>query len=225
MANGKFVSYYRVSTQQQGRSGLGLEAQELAVGNHLNGGNWELIASFTEIESGKDHTNRPKLLEALALCRKHKATLIIAKLDRLSRNVAFISNLMESNIEFIACDFPTANRLTLHILAAVAEHEREMISKRTVEALAASKSRGRKLGWSIPSRTDGEAARAKGRAYRQAKANQYASNIQPIINQIQASGVTTLVGVAGALNARGIKSPRGGQWYASTVRNQIKRSA
>jgi DNA invertase Pin-like site-specific DNA recombinase len=142
---GKFVAYYRVSTQRQGRSGLGLEAQQTAVRDFLNGGDWRLVAEVTEVESGKG-SDRPKLAEALKLCRLHGATLVIAKLDRLARNVAFISNLMESGVEFHAVDFPQANRLTVHILAAVAEHEAKAISERTKAALAAAKRRGVKLG-------------------------------------------------------------------------------
>jgi DNA invertase Pin-like site-specific DNA recombinase len=142
---GKFVAYYRVSTQRQGRSGLGLEAQQNAVFNYLNGGDWRLVAEVTEVESGK-RSDRPKLAEVLKLCRLHGATLIIAKLDRLARNVAFISNLTESGVEFHAVDFPQANRLTVHILAAVAEHEAKVISERTKAALAAAKRRGVKLG-------------------------------------------------------------------------------
>ena len=122
MTNGKFVAYYRVSTQKQGQSGLGLEAQKEAVRVYLNGGRWKLVGEFKEVESGK-RNDRPALAEALAMCRIHGATLIIAKLDRFARNVAFISNLMESGVEFTATDFPQANRLTIHILAAVAEHE------------------------------------------------------------------------------------------------------
>src|SRR3954469_11857326 len=141
----KFVAYYRVSTEKQGRSGLGLEAQQEAVRSYLNGGGWHLMAEVVEVESGKKN-DRPRLAEALRLCRLHGAILIIAKLDRLARNVAFISNLMESGVEFTAVDFPQANRLTVHILAAVAEHEREMISRRTKDALAAAKARGTKLG-------------------------------------------------------------------------------
>src|SRR4051812_8938522 len=121
---GKFIAYYRVSTDRQGKSGLGLEAQQEAVRSYLNGGNWQLVAELVEIESGK-RSDRPKLQEALKLCRLHGATLIIAKLDRLARNVAFVSNLMESGVDFVAVDFPQANRLTVHILAAVAEHEAE----------------------------------------------------------------------------------------------------
>src|ERR1700733_1556185 len=149
MANGKFVAYYRVSTSKQGASGLGLEAQKEAVRGYLNGGRWRMVDEVTEIESGK-RNDRPALAHALSLCRLHKATLVIAKLDRLARNVNFISNLMESTVEFTAVDFPTANRLTVHILAAVAEHEAQAISTRTREALAAARARGIKLGTRNP---------------------------------------------------------------------------
>src|SRR5918997_3509645 len=145
MAQGKFVAYYRVSTAKQGRSGLGLEAQQEAERNYLNGGSWQLVNEVVEVESGK-RNDRPKLAEALRLCRLHGATLIIAKLDRLARNVAFISNLMERGEEFMAVDFPQANRLTVSILAAVAEHEAAMISARTRAALAEAKRRGVRLG-------------------------------------------------------------------------------
>lgn len=134
-----FIAYYRVSTDKQGRSGLGLDAQKQAVDSFVAGCG-TILKEFTEVESGK-RTDRPQLAEALAICRQRKARLVIAKLDRLARNVHFISGLMESGVEFTACDMPEANRLTLHIIAAVAEHEREMISRRTKEALAAAKAR------------------------------------------------------------------------------------
>ena len=140
----EFVAYYRVSTDCQGASGLGLDAQRQAVVHHAGSG--QLVAEYTEIESGRRHTNRPQLLAALAECRKRRAVLLIARLDRLARNVAFIANLMESGADFIACDMPTANRLTIYILAAVAEPEREIISKRTKAALAEAKRRGTRLG-------------------------------------------------------------------------------
>jgi len=168
MAEGKFIAYYRVSTKRQGRSGLGLEAQEAAVRDFLNGGNWRLVKEFTEIESGK-RTDRPQLEKAFQACRVYGAKLIIAKLDRLARNVAFISNLMESGVEFEAVDFPQANRLTIHIMAAMAEHEAKMISERTKAALAAAKRRGVKLGGDRGARLTAQ-ARAAGRAALQAKA-------------------------------------------------------
>jgi DNA invertase Pin-like site-specific DNA recombinase len=141
----QFVTYYRVSTDRQGRSGLGLEAQREAVARYLASVGGNLVAEHTEIETGK-RNDRPELAKALAVCRKRRTKLVIAKLDRLSRNVAFIAALMDSNVEFVACDNPHAARLTLHILAAVAEHEREMISIRTKAALAAAKARGKALG-------------------------------------------------------------------------------
>src|SRR6476659_8403744 len=142
---GKFVAYFRVSTDKQGKSGLGLEAQRKSVLDYLDGGRWSLVAEFTEIESGK-RNDRPELEKALAACKKQKAKLVIAKLDRLSRNLAFIAALMDSGVEFVAVDNPHANKLTVHILAAVAQHEREIIGQRTRDALQAAKARGKKLG-------------------------------------------------------------------------------
>src|ERR1700750_2997805 len=135
-----FVSYIRVSTTKQGESGLGLEAQREAVSRHV--GDKEILAEFTEIESGKAHTNRPQLLAAVELCKRKKATLVIAKLDRLARNVHFISGLMEAGVEFVAADNPHANKMTLQMLSVFAEHEREQISARTKAALKAAKARG-----------------------------------------------------------------------------------
>lgn len=142
---GRFISYLRVSTDKQGERGYGLDAQRKAVADYLNGGSWQLLDEYVEVESGK-RSDRPKLAEALAACKRHRARLVIAKLDRLSRNVAFIAVLMDGKVDFVCCDFPSANRLTLHILAAVAEHEREMISQRTKAGLAVAKARGVKLG-------------------------------------------------------------------------------
>src|SRR5215213_6425076 len=145
MAQGSFVSYLRVSTDRQGRSGLGLEAQRKAVDDFLNGGQWELIAEFVEVESGK-RDDRPKLAEALALCRLHSAILVIAKLDRLSRDAAFLLGLQKAGVRFVAADMPEANELVVGILAVVAQAERKMISARTKAALAAAKARGVRLG-------------------------------------------------------------------------------
>ena len=214
---GKFVAYYRVSTDRQGQSGLGLEAQQTAVLNYLDGGNWTMVADFTEVESGK-RADRPELAKALAACRKHKAKLIIAKLDRLSRNLAFIATLMDSGVEFIAVDNPHANKLTIHILAAVAQHEREAISERTKAALAAAKARGKKLGGPRLAQ-----ARKKSIAARSAAADTFAANLRPIIEQIRASGISSLRGVAKALNARGIRTARGGEWTGVQVNNVLER--
>src|SRR5690349_21739379 len=213
MAEGRFVAYYRVSTDRQGRSGLGLDAQRSAVTDYLNGGNWQLVAEFTEVESGRKN-DRPELAKALATCRRIGATLIIAKLDRLARNVAFVSNLMESGVEFTAVDFPTANRLTIHILAAVAEHEREMISARTKAALAAAKARGTKLG--NPNGLSAE-ARTRGTAVAVAKRKAAAADLAPVITEIKAGGRTSLRAIAAELDARGIRAPCGGKWTAPAV--------
>jgi DNA invertase Pin-like site-specific DNA recombinase len=145
VAEGKFVAYYRVSTAKQAASGLGLEAQKAAVLQYVNGGSWTLSGEFTEVESGKN-SDRAQLALALNACRLIGATLVIAKLDRLTRNVAFLANLMEAGVEFVACDNPHSTRFTIHLLAAVAEHEREPISKRTIAALQAAKARGTVLG-------------------------------------------------------------------------------
>jgi DNA invertase Pin-like site-specific DNA recombinase len=204
--SGQWVSYLRVSTDKQGASGLGLEAQRKAVADYLNGGKWTLAAEYVEVESGK-RSDRPQFAAALAACRKQKAKLVVAKLDRLARNVAFISRLMESGVEFVAADMPFANKLTIHILAAVAEHEREAISDRTKQALAAAKARGIKLGG--PKLAE---ASAKGSEANAKKADIFAANTKPIINQIRKSGITTLRGIAAALNARGVPTARGGTW-------------
>jgi DNA invertase Pin-like site-specific DNA recombinase len=216
---GKFVAYYRVSTDKQGESGLGIEAQRKAVETYLDGGSWTLAQEFVEVESGKRSTNRPQLAAAIAACKKHKAKLVIAKLDRLSRNVAFISTLMETKVEFVACDFPHANKLTIHILAAVAEHEREAISARTKAALAALKARGVKLGG--PKRDE---ASILGARANKAAADRFAANTLPIIRQVQATGATSLRAVAAALTARGIPTPRGREWSAPQVANVLKRA-
>jgi DNA invertase Pin-like site-specific DNA recombinase len=214
---GNFVAYYRVSTDQQGKSGLGLEAQRAAVEHYLNGGNWKLVGEFTEIESGKNG-DRPQLAAALAACKKRKARLIIAKLDRLSRNLAFIANLLEAGTDFVAADNPHANKSMVQMMAVFAEMERDAISKRTREALAAAKARGVKLG--NPRLSE---ASAKANAAAQEAAERFAANVVPIMKQIQASGVTGFRGVARALTARGVKTARGGQWTARAVINVLER--
>ena len=209
----QYIAYYRVSTDRQGRSGLGLDAQRTAVAAYLARGG-ELLAEYTEIESGKKN-DRPQLAAALALCRQKRARLIIAKLDRLARNVAFIANLMDSGVEFVACDMPEANRLTLHILAAVAEHEREMTSKRTTEALAAAKARGTRLGNPRPA----EAA-AQGRAVVSAHLATYRDQVRPVIAELHAQGLG-LRAIAREMNRRAIPTARGRLWEAAQVRNLL----
>jgi DNA invertase Pin-like site-specific DNA recombinase len=214
---GKFVAYYRVSTNQQGQSGLGLEAQREAVANYLNGGSWTLVGEFTEVESGK-RSDRPQLAAALAACKRHKAKLIIAKLDRLSRNVAFVANLLEAGVEFVAVDNPHANKPMVQMMAVFAEMERDAISKRTKEALAAAKARGVTLG--SPRLAE---ARDKVNAASMAAADAFAANVLPIIREIQASGVQSFRAIARALTARGVKTARGGQWSAAQVSDIVNR--
>jgi DNA invertase Pin-like site-specific DNA recombinase len=215
---GKFVAYFRVSTDRQGKSGLGLEAQRKSVLDYLDGGRWELVAEFTEVESGK-RSDRAELAKALATCKKQKAKLVIAKLDRLSRNLAFIATLMDSGVEFIAVDNPHANKLTVHILAAVAQHEREIISARTSAALKAAKARGKRLG----NPTLAEARRHASVAKKE-RADRYSANVLPVIREIQGSGIKSLRGVARALAARGIPTPRGGEWSPVQVSAILQRA-
>ncbi len=222
----KFIAYYRVSTKKQGRSGLGLDAQREAVAEHLRTVNGRLVAEFTEIEHGtRKGNNRPELAKALAQCRVHSATLCIAKLDRLARNVAFISNLMESHVDFCACDFPQANRLTIHILAAIAEHEAEMISARTKAALAAAKRRGVVLGGD---RGNCAAIAKKGNwasaKVRSETAQRRANDLLPIIEAIRAEGAGSLRQIAAGLNHRGITTARGGEWSAVQVARIVEHS-
>lgn len=215
----KAIAYIRVSTQAQGKSGLGLEAQVAAIDAYTAQNGAEIVATYREIESGKVN-DRPQLAKALAHARKARAALVVAKLDRLARNVAFVSQIMDSGVEFIACDNPYATRLTLHILAAVAEHEAAMIAARTKAALAAAKARGVRLGSPIARDTQPIAIAAKSE-----KARAKARNIAPIIADIERSGVKTLQGIATALEARGIKTPRGGDTWQPIQVARIKKLA
>jgi DNA invertase Pin-like site-specific DNA recombinase len=215
MAEGKYVAYYRVSTLQQGQSGLGLEAQREAVQNYLNGGGWELIAEFTEVETGKGRNalnRRPQLLAALEAARKAKATLVIAKLDRLARNVSFISTLMDGKVEFEAVDMPKANRLILHIMAAVAEHERDVISQRTKDALAAAKARGKRLG------SHGAVQAAQNKA----EALESLAPVAGVLRDLRGEGLTVRQ-IAETLNERGVPSPGGGRWHPASLHRALRR--
>ncbi|QRM29558.1 recombinase family protein [Microvirga sp. VF16] len=214
MADGNFVAYYRTSTRTQD---LGIEAQKATVISWLNGGKHQVIGEFEEHESGKND-ERKQLQAAITLCKKRKATLVIAKMDRLSRDLAFIANLMKSGVEFVACDNPHANKLTIHILAAVAEHERDMIAKRTSEALQALKRSGKRLG-----SPEIEKAQAKSREVRTVKADQFAANVLPVIEKLKAQGFTTLRAIASELNERNVKTSRGGEWSAKQVQLVIER--
>lgn len=217
MAAGKFVAYFRVSTDKQGRSGLGLEAQRKAVLDFLNGGRWDLVSEFTEVESGK-RNDRPELAKALAACRLHRATLLIAKIDRLSRDAAFLLNLRDAGVDFVAADMPDANRMTVGIMAIIAEHERDAISTRTKQALAAAKARGAKLG-NPANLSQASAARGRslGNAANAEKAAKRLVDLEPVIRAIMGEGKTSLKQIAAALNDRRVPAARGGVWSAVQV--------
>jgi DNA invertase Pin-like site-specific DNA recombinase len=222
MAEGKWISYLRVSTDRQGKSGLGIEAQRNSVAEYLNGGNWSLVKEYVEVESGK-RTDRPMLAVAIKACRAYGAKLVIAKLDRLSRDAHFLLGLEKAGIDFVAADMPNANRLTVGIMAMVAEEERRMISKRTKDALAAAKRRGKKLGGDrgvVPSRK----TRALAVAALKARADSRAADIAPIIADLQAAGKTSLRDIAEGLNGAGIPTARGeGEWSAVQVKRVLDR--
>lgn len=217
----RYVAYYRVSTQRQGRSGLGLEAQRQAVLDFLNGNGFEIAAEYTEVESG-GRAARPKLLKALAACRLHGATLVIARIDRLSRDAAFLLGLQKAAVPFVAADMPGANEMVVGLMAVMAQAERKMISERTKAALQAAKARGVRLG-NPGNMDDGDRARGRalGREANTAKAAARARDVLPIIDEIRAAGTTSLLGIAGALNDRGVPAPRGGKWYPTSVRNAL----
>ena len=219
----KLIAYYRVSTKRQGASGLGIEAQRQAVAEHAVRTSGAIVAEFTEIESGK-RCDRPQLGAALAACKAIGATLVVAKLDRLGRNVAFLSALMEAGVSFVACDNPQANKLTLHILAAVAEAEATAISERTKAALAAAKRRGTLLGGSnTRSRNLTAEDRAKGAAMGGAATRQaseeFRAALLPIIKTIEGDAEQ----IAANLNERGYRTQRGLPWTRRTVKAILSR--
>jgi DNA invertase Pin-like site-specific DNA recombinase len=218
-----YAAYCRVSTDKQGQSGLGLEAQQAAINAFLKPGDILILPPFVEVESGK-RNDRPQLQEAIKLCKRTGATLLIAKLDRLARNVAFIANLMEAGVSFVAVDMPNVNRLTVHILAAVAEDEAERISQRTKAALQAAKERGKVLGGFrgvVPTEEDRRTAAEALKA----KADRSAHYVLPIIQNLQAEGITSLNAIAGRLNESGLETPRKGKWTATAVRRALMRMA
>lgn len=213
----KYIAYYRVSTDKQGASGLGLEAQQAAVSQYAAG----IIHSFTEIESGKND-DRPQLAAAITMCRATGATLLIAKIDRLSRQAAFLLTLRDSNVAILAADMPNAGTLEFGVRAVVAQHEREQISQRTRAALQAAKARGVQLG------TRNQAAlSAAGNQVIAQRADAFAERVLPIIAEIKAkTGATTLREIASILSARGVKTARGNTaWHPGQVANLIKRAA
>ena len=216
---GQFVSYLRVSTQRQGKSGLGLEAQREAVTGYLNGGNWTLVQEVVEVESGK-RNDRPELKRALSLCRLHRAVLLVAKLDRLARNVAFVSALMEAGVKFVAVDLPQANELTVHIMAAMAEYEAKAISARTKAALAASKKKLGGLRWDITKVS--AMGRTDSLRTRQENAAKYQADVLPVIAEKMKSGKWSFRQIAVALNQDGTPAPRGGNWSGVQVQRVMR---
>lgn len=218
----KYVAYFRVSTRRQGASGLGLEAQEAAVDGYV-AGRGEVIGRFTEIESGR-RNDRSQLNEAIALCKRDDAVLVIARLDRLSRNVLFTAQLLDAGVRFVACDNPGANETTILIMATLAQAEAKTTAERTRAALAAAKARGVKLG-AHNARTALALSAGRSRAIesRAAKADAWAQRNIRLVRGLQKSGLTTLEAVAGELNAMRVPARRGGKWYAKTVANLIRR--
>jgi DNA invertase Pin-like site-specific DNA recombinase len=229
MAQGKFISYLRVSKDKQGRSGLGIEAQRAAVSNYLNGGRWTLVSEYIEVESGK-RSDRPKLAEALAHAKVIGGKLVIAKLDRLTRNVDLLRSLVSSDVDLVFCDLPSVppgpmGRFLLTQMAAVAELEVGLIGQRTKEALAAAKARGVKLGNPNGARAlrGRQTGNAKAVAKIKEKAAQRAMGLQGIIAGLRASGITSFRAIAEELNRQGINAPRGGSWHPTAVARLLVR--
>ena len=223
MAPKRFIGYVRVSTAKQGHSGLGIEAQKEALERFAASECFQLLRVFVEVETGKGSDaldRRPQLAAALSEARRQRCSVAVAKLDRLSRDVHFISGLMAHRVPFVVAELgPDVDPFILHLFAALAQKERAMISARTKAALAAAKARGVTLG-------SPELPKARKNAVTTIKAlaDQHAANVVPIIREIRRAGATSLHQIADALNARGITTPRGGQWYASSVRNVLERA-
>ena len=222
---GKFIAYLRSSTQRQGQSGLGLEAQRDIINNHLDVGDWDVIAEYTEIESGKRaDRHRKELKKALEHCKRENATLIIAKIDRLTRNLGFLTTLLEQGVPVIACDIPqmyspATTKFVLQLMANIAEYEGELISERTKAALGAKKARGEKLGSPTPEK----GAIAGGKATK-AAIDEWTIEVAPIVRELQRYGCDTLEKLAKGLEARGVTTFRGNtQWSLSSLNNLLKR--
>jgi DNA invertase Pin-like site-specific DNA recombinase len=212
---GKFVSYLRVSTKRQGESGLGLEAQRASVEAWLNGGSWQLVEEHVEVESGKRDDNRPALARAFEACRAYNAKLVIARLDRLSRDAHFLLGLQKAGVEFVAVDMPHANRLRVGIMALVAEQEREAISSRTKQALAAAKARGVRLGKPKGYQVQGaEVGRVRGAAATAANAQAFAERLRPVLAELSNLSANA---AAAELDRRGYATARGGKWSAQAI--------
>jgi DNA invertase Pin-like site-specific DNA recombinase len=224
-ANGKFVAYYRVSTKKQGASGLGLEAQSAAVRNYLNlhkDSTWRLIAEFTEVETGKND-DRKELEKAFAMAKVHRASLIIAKLDRLARSVRKVSNLMDDGVRIIAVDSPTATEFGINIKAAMDQEEAERASIRTREALAALKARGVKLGGDHGISKFAKQGSIAGAKARSANADEFAHSMRFIVDAIRKEGVSGAAAIARKLNEQEHPARRGGQWSVMQVERLLQR--
>jgi DNA invertase Pin-like site-specific DNA recombinase len=228
VSHGGFVCYYRVSTRAQGRSGLGIAAQREAVGRYLNGGDWRIIGEFTEVESGR-RADRPELERALAAARAHRAPLVVAKVDRLTRSVSFLSRLLDAGVDVRFADLPAiegpTGRFMLQQMAAVAELEAGFIGDRTKRALAAAKHRGVKLGGNRGAKLTRK-QREAGCAAIAARADQRAADLAPVLSELRQAGITSLTGIAQALTERGIPTARGGrEWSAVQVSRLLGRLA
>lgn len=217
----RHIGYFRVSTDKQGLAGNGMDSQRQIVRRFVESQNGILEMEFSEVESGRySDSDRPQLAAALDYCKRNKATLVIAKLDRLARNAEFLLRLQNSGVDFVCCDCPNADRFTVGILALVAQREWELISERTRLGLAAAKSKGVKLGTPNPQK----AVAAMVTANKTAKA-EFTAKVSPVIQEIQSAGVQTLQGIADCLNRRGIPTRSGKTWHPSTVRNVIQGGA
>jgi DNA invertase Pin-like site-specific DNA recombinase len=214
--HGKFISYLRVSTARQGASGLGLEGQRASVEAFLNGGKWRLVEEFVEVESGKDDHNRPELQRALKACKVYGATLVIAKIDRLSRDAHFLLGLQKAGVKFVAADMPEANEMIVGMMALVAQAERRMISERTRAALQAAKARGVVLGKPKGTPLVGATAqtRAKGAKANETNAKAFAERLRLVFDEMAGQSANA---VAAELDRRGIATARGGKWTARSV--------
>jgi DNA invertase Pin-like site-specific DNA recombinase len=223
MPAGRFVAYFPVSTDKQGRAGPGLEKQQKIVSDYLDDGNGELLEAFTELERGKDYTRRPQLQKAIHACRTHGATLIIPQLDRLSRDAAFLLGLQKDGYAFVCASNPEVDSSVLSTRAFIAEQEQKAKSARIKAALAAAKARGVRLGGNPGNLKRQDVGRARANAVQAARADARAAQLAPVIAEIRANGRCGLRKIARALNERGITAPRGGTWSSQQVKCLLAR--